>query len=898
MTATHDLFLSYRRADLVAVTPLLAALAARGVRVWHDASAVEDLAGIQQAVATGLANARALLVWYSGRYNGSRACQWELTSAYAAAQIDGDPRRRILVVNPEPGAAHVHLPELADQLHLSGAGLPDDAVAVQALADRIEVALARVPSTPLGALRSLTPPLWLPAMGTGSSRFVGRLREMWQLHGALLAGQAAMLTGTGGKPGLALVRGAGGIGKSLMAEEYALRFGAAYPAGVFWLRAFGHPDGGRELDASQRSALRDAQITDFAAGLGIDAVDLTPSQLRGALAKHFAQAGQPFLWVVDDLPSDPGPEGLAGWQAPHPLGCTLFTTRTRRHAHVPTIELPQLEADDARRLLTRQRPLTAADAAAADAVCCLLGHHALAIDVTAAWVDRRGLEGVLKALQRPDRDALALAAQFDEALPNGHQRHIAATFLASIQQLDEPARELLRCAAELAVAPIPPRLLANCLMAASQVTTPDEAGGPDVDDVHDEADLAISRLLSTSLADEAAGGAVSVHTLVSRTVRFAETSAEARRSRRARIVGVMNAELPRVADIRQHDDLTPWVTHARELSATLDTLETAALLGWVSRFDHERGHPVQALKGYERQAFEFEQFLGRAHVDTRTAMKNLAVMRMSSGDLQGARELLEVVLAEERNQEPGLVEDPSTMNMLVSTLLALGEPAAAAQLINKLHDRLEPLARLGLEFPDYFVMLGNIAKARASQGDLPGAIQLNETLLAWSKGFYGDDHVQTWNAMGALAANLADSGDGQRAKALEEGVLASRVRHLGRDHPWTLSAMGSLAARLRTLGELSAATELLRTEVETSRRVFGEVHPSTLIAMNNLAITLWDQGEKASALEVQTSAVAGYEQTLGATHADTLAARETLQGMANAQARSECRSLMSAFLKM
>lgn len=350
MSASHDLFLSYRWADKPAVALLVAALQACGVRVWQDAREVEDLASIQRAVATGLANARALLVWYSIRYNEPRACQWALTSAYTAAQAEGDPRRRILVVNPEAGNAHVHLPELLDQLQLSGAGVPDDGAAVQALADRITAALHRVPATALGALRALTPPLWLPAMATGSNRFVGRLREMWQLHGALQSGQAAMLTGSGGKPGLALVRGAGGIGKSLMAEEYALRFGAAYPGGVFWLRALGHPDGGRALDAQQRINQRDDPMQVIAERLGIDTAKLGPAQVLGVLARHFAQQAQAFLWVVDDLPSDPGPEGLAGWQAPHPLGCTLLTTRTRRINHVAAIELPQLDADDARRL--------------------------------------------------------------------------------------------------------------------------------------------------------------------------------------------------------------------------------------------------------------------------------------------------------------------------------------------------------------------------------------------------------------------------------------------------------------------------------------------------------------------------------------------------------------------
>ncbi len=707
MLATHDLFLSYRWADKLTVGPLLAALRARGVRVWQDALEVEDLASIQQAVATGLAGSRALLAWYSSRYNESRACQWELTSAYTAAQAEGDPRSRVLVVNPEVGNAHVHLPELFDQLHLSAAGMSGDPAVTEALADRIQTALGQVPLTPLGGLRSLTPPLWLPAMGTGSNRFVGRLREMWQLHGALQAGQAAMLTGTGGKSGLALVRGAAGTGKSLMAEEYALRFGAAYPGGVFWLRAFGHPDGSRDIDVTQRATLRDAQVLDITSRLGIDTTNLNPAQALGALTRHFANLAQPFLWVVDDLPPDLGSEGLGAWQAPHPRGCTLFTTRTRRFTHISTIELPQLDADDARRLLTRGRSLAPTDAVVADDICNLLGQHALAVDVTAALVDRRGLAAVREALQRPGNDALALAARFDEALPNGHQRAIAATFLASIRQLDEAARELLRYAAVLAQAPIPAQLLVNACLAAQRS---DKA---DLSAARDEVDLAISQLLSTSLADDAEGGSISVHPLVSRTIRFDEPSPDVWAIVRARAVEVLKAELVGLAaDIRQHANLAPWVTHARQLSESPEDLATTVLVAWVAHFDFVRASYSLARFGFERQLEASRRVLGEEHPGTLSSMNNLANTLSAQGDLPGARRLHEAVLEARKRV-------------------------------------------LGEEHPGTLTSMNNLAMTLSAQGDLPGARRLHEAVLEARKRVLGEEHPDTLSSMNNLAMTLS-----------------------------------------------------------------------------------------------------------------------------------------------
>jgi hypothetical protein len=88
-----DAFLSYRRLDKEPVKRLEAAMQRLGLHVWRDEAEIEDFAGIQRSISTGLANAKALVVWYSKAYNESRACRWELTAAYVAAQHEGDPRR-------------------------------------------------------------------------------------------------------------------------------------------------------------------------------------------------------------------------------------------------------------------------------------------------------------------------------------------------------------------------------------------------------------------------------------------------------------------------------------------------------------------------------------------------------------------------------------------------------------------------------------------------------------------------------------------------------------------------------------------------------------------------------------------------------------------------------------
>jgi hypothetical protein len=78
-----------------------------------------------------------------------------------------------------------------------------------------------------------------------------------------------LITGAHGGDPAVKVTGMGGISKSLLAQEYALRFAAAYPGGVFWLRAHGHDDHDDIVADTERDGDRDNQLLAFATELGI-----------------------------------------------------------------------------------------------------------------------------------------------------------------------------------------------------------------------------------------------------------------------------------------------------------------------------------------------------------------------------------------------------------------------------------------------------------------------------------------------------------------------------------------------------------------------------------------------------------------------------------------------------
>ncbi|WP_416967265.1 TIR domain-containing protein [Streptomyces sp. 4F14] len=286
-----DVFLSYSRADAESVRPLARALREAGLRVFTDETGVAPFAGISETIRRELARSKALLAYYSAGYPAREACQWELTCAYLAGLAEGDPRRRVMVVNPEPAAAHIHPVELRDARHADPAdpaGLVADVLA---------------------HLARLDGPLPLPETAAGGAGFLGRLPELWRVHSALHAHSAPLTAGRAGARAVQ-IRGMAGIGKTALAREYALRFEAAYPGGVHWLD-------GHSYDAP------------------------APAPDR------------PFLRIVDDVPTERlTAREIAALTTAHPLGHTLFTLRSHAYDGLGTaLDLGPLDAHHARVLL-------------------------------------------------------------------------------------------------------------------------------------------------------------------------------------------------------------------------------------------------------------------------------------------------------------------------------------------------------------------------------------------------------------------------------------------------------------------------------------------------------------------------------------------------------------------
>ena len=853
----YDVFVSYRRKDSPRVLPLADALRRHGVSVWLDQSVIEDFAPITDEIRAGLAGSKALLAWYSADYPASRPCQMELTAAFLAAQRDGDPRRRVLVINPEASAAHVEPVELRDAEHASA---PTDAAGYDALAARVAAQVQSLP-TPLGAILPVTPPRQGRLKLVGASRFVGRLRDLWTLHAALHGAESAIIAGTTAS-GMAQVSGMGGVGKSLLAEEYAFRFGAAYPGGVFWLRAMGHDAARPAVGREHQDAVRSEQFHDLAVALGIDVAGLSPPEVEAALWAAFEKGGQSFLWVVDDLASGLDGEAVRAWLPPHPLGKTLVTTRSREYGSIgKAVPLGVLSPEEAFDLLrVHRQPESGAETAAAHRLVEDLGHHPLAVDVAGAALQARaglvGFAAVRAHLADPRHDELEFAGELADLLPSGHETSIAATLLRSVRSLPEEGRDFLRLAALLAVAPIPVRLVGATFA---------RVGPLDEEAARRRTALALKQADAASLAEHAGDDARVVHTLIARAVRFHDPDAR-RSDLRSAVIDALAERLPGVVDIRAHQELALDVLHARELCAQdADGGALARLGAWVGRHDFERGAYASAHRLQEQVLAVRRRVFGEEHPDTLTSMSNLAGTLRAQGDHAGARALQEQVLTVQRRVLGAEHPDTLTsMNNLAFTVWAQGDLAGA----RALEEQALAVRRrvLGAEHPDTLTGMNNLAATLRLLGDLAGARALEEQALAVRRRVLGAEHPDTLTSMSNLAGTLRAQGDHAGARALREQALTVQRRVLGAEHPDTLTSMNNLAGTLRTQGDLAGARALQEQVLTVQRRVLGEEHPDTLTSMNNLAGTLRTQGDLAGARTLQEQVLTVWRRVLGAEH--------------------------------
>ena len=873
--AAVDVFVSWTRADADDGPRRLAdALETAGLGVWFDEERIEPFASIPDRVRAGLGEATVLVAWYSAAYPARRACREELTLALLAAERAGEGPERVLVVNPEPELGHVLEARLLDRRFAGQAEIANMKALAELIADR-----ARQVSGPFGAIPAMRPTRWYGGEGWqgGSARFVGRQNKLWAVHDRLQRTTGLAGPGAAGR-GVALVSGLGGVGKSLLAAEYAHLFASCYPGGVVWLSAQGNDIVGRALSPGQGRAAADAAIAQVATNaLGQDVTGLDPAAVREAVKSALQGRGELTLWVIDDVPSGISAADLDAWRCPAPMVAELITSREAAEGRLDRIALDVLDPADALALLTGGRPLDAGEREQAGLLAGELGYHPLACDVAGLYVRsstsfaayRRLIAGRLETFDE-------LAKELSGQLPGDHAREITATLATSLNGLGSPAWQLLRLAAQLAPVAIPKGLITAVFA--------DLADGADMQDP-----VAGERDANRALHDAHGDGLwrfdpdtsnVDVHVLVRQAAAICDPDPGQQPATRTAAIAALTAALAAAADdIRGHPAIALEAQHARYIASAIPgpglTADAPGLLGWLARYDYRAGRYASARDLQQRTYDTSRRVLGEDHPDTLASAGNLAGTLQALGDLAGARDLDQRTYDTSRRV---LGEDhPDTLAIasnLAVTLQALGDLSGARDLHQRTYDTSRRM--LGEDHPDTLTSASNLGATLQYLGDLAGARDLHQRTYDARRRILGEDHPDTLNSASNLAGTLQYLGDLAGARDLHQRTYDIIRRVLGEDHPNTLTSANNLAETLQDLGDLAGARDLHQRTYDTSRRVLGEDHPNTLTSASNLAETLAALGDLAGARDLHQRTYDTSRRVLGEDHPDTLTSASNL----------------------
>lgn len=826
-----DVFFCYswkdrNRADELVRRLTEATLDGRPLTVFQDHRALEDYDTISDAVAEGLRRSRCLVVLFSDKTLKSYYCRGELRYALSAAhRLDGSVQRVMPILH------HQRYEDVRPRV-LGSVRLPDPRTSSDE--DLIASVVARVGRTDartFGEAPEPAEPDWYPSPLVGNRSFRGRDVELLDVHDALRAHREP---GFGGMP-VARIVGLGGQGKTTLAEQYAREFATDYPGGVFVLRGFGSHLAGR-ADGHHVLSRHADHINGFATAMKVPGLDgLDRASVLGAFREHLARRAQPYLWIVDDLPAGLDEDTFRSLLAPTREGHTLVTTRylsaAEEYPWGGEVRLGALDQGAALSVLTGHlAPTDRGERRTALAVAEKLGHHAQAVAVAAGLVadpEQGGYRGLLEAVEAPGPDAMELASRLGRDLPTGYGASIATTMLRSIDRLDDQGRDVLRLASLLAPTPLPQRLVEGAVARMGD-------GAPSTvrARVHDGFANAMDKSLAEALLPPSpdGDGLWTVHTLVSRTVRFADTAFE----RRERLGQGALEELTETLDGSKtrfvHRMLVHHLPHVRELLESMEGEGVWHVANEATRVHTELGDVRSALSLSQPLLEACARTLGPRHEITLKALAVLGTAYGLAGDhdtalehKRAAYEGLAALLGEHHAQV--LI----ARNNVAVTLSDRGDSHAARAEYAALYRILRRV--LNVQHQDTLMALSNYAIEVGRCGNHRLALRLKGIVHAQSRVIHGERHPKTLDALHNYAASTAALGDRATAHGLLVQVTEARREVLGADHVDTLTSQEGAAV---TCADRDETLRLLRDAYRARLAAQGPSHPEAVYTLRVL----------------------------------------------------------------
>jgi tetratricopeptide (TPR) repeat protein len=782
-----DVFLCYKWEDAEAAEPLRLALTVIGLRVFQDVIEGEIWAPLAASIRRALDRSRTLVALITPNFPNSPHCREELHLALSAAYYldDGDTSRVMAVIRDMS-------PDNVRPRQLTRFRLPRSNVLPEDLAPKIAGIVARYEER-FGDAPEPQDPRWYPHELAGDRFFRGRYNELWELHEGLLA---RTKNRDRGHPVVA-VGAPGGFGKTALCLQYARLFQRDHPGGVFVLR-LGGSDGRAGLGDAAVENTHHEQLALVARKLRLRG----PDEIEAALE----EIGEPYLWLLDDVPSTTSFELVRRLWAPTQRGKTLITTRGRfaRFASMG-LDLTPLDDDIGGRVLTSYGPAEPAERGAVRDVVRLLGGHPLGLTLAAGLTttsDFTGYPALLADLSTAEPDRLeVVAAGLEGQLPAGCVQPFANALLRSFDALGDAARQVLGAASVLAPTVIPYDVLRGMVRRVAGIDA-------------EQFDEGLERAAVRGLLDRTNVRGCTMHALVARAVRIRVEPAVARTCFRNAALVELTAAVDRTRGAYRHPDVLYHLPHVRAVVGLLPGGDS-----WPIG-DDER----HLLNETGRTQIEAGQ--------TRNALANFRALRAACEGIA----------------EVDLVTHYAVLSGLAAAYGLEGEYTTALQLKQQAVNGLADI--LGHDHADTLTALNNLAVSHLNLGHYEQAHSMFREVYLGRRNHrdLGKTHRDTLVALNNLAIARGHLGGSPAEQDRHRRVAhrywlggQARWRKVAKpDDQYALDVLNGLALSYRALGMLNEALETIEDLYERRRALLGPDHSDTLGTLENKLII---QGE-------------------------------------------------------
>ncbi len=678
------------------------------------------------------------------------------------------------------------------------------------------------------------------------AEFVGREKELAHLHQLLQDNHQVAI---------AAIAGMGGVGKTELALQYALKQREFYSGGICW--------------CGVKSGDVGLQIVQFAR-IHLELNPLTDLDLVGQVAYCWQRWGEgEVLLVLDDVTIY---KEIQPYLPPSSTRFKVLMTTRKHFGQISKLSLdvlqPQAALDLLRNLVGEERVNVETQVIAS--LPERLGYLPLGLELVGRYLARKEDLSLTEMLQRLEKKKLKERSLSQPEDNMTAQRGVQAAFELSWDELNDTDKQLACLLSLFAAAPIPWELVKSCL------------SNVDAEELEESRD---DKLLNLHLLQRKQKGIYQLHRLLREFFQgkleappFQESCGNFKQAF-VKVTIAIAKYIPQTPTLKLITAVSPAMPHLAEVAKNFIQHISDEDLIWAfvaqGRFYRGQGLYTQAEPWFKQCLEVTKKRLGEKHPAVATSLNNLAGLYSDQGRYADAEPLYQQALQLMRHllgeEHPYLAPSLNNLALLYSSQGRYADAEPLYQQALKMRRHL-----LGEEHPAVAVSLNNLALLHYYQGRYSEAEPLALRAIELDRQFLGEKYPDLATDIHNLALIYRAQGRYSEAEPLFLQALKLKQLLLPEDHPLLADTIYALGYMYRIQGCYTKAETFSIKALELDKRLLGDNHPYVAQSLNNLAELYKSQGSYSQAEPLLQQALDIFERRLAVNHPHTITVRENL----------------------